>query len=120
MKIILTVIVVAFSLGALSQKVDERLLKSYSTEELTSLKENNGKELEMLNYALDNALYVVDIPKGKQDQLDGSLDIPGGEYDFTDLGIRPSSRNQYYRIIGTDKMLIVKSKWVLMNEIKKK
>ena len=38
---------------------------------------------------------------------------------FDDLGLDIINSNQYFKIEGTDKMLVVKSIWVLDNELGK-
>lgn len=108
----------AFALSSEAQSYDSRLTKLYSTEELNALSSENPEKLTVLNYALDHALTIVDLPTGKEAKLNGEI-----VYDMTirpDLsatGLKISESNQYYRITGTNKVLMVKSFFVLNQEM---
>ena len=66
MKLINTICFVVISVGAINaQEIDERLLVKYSQTELELLVTNNPDEYAMLEYALDNALYVANYSKAK-------------------------------------------------------
>jgi hypothetical protein len=111
----LTLLVNSF---AFSQDVDARLMKKYSQEELVTMKDQNPGHYKMLVYALDNACYIADLPKGKSDAVTGSVDLDMTKsFTFVDLGLDIKKENQYLRISGTNKMLVVKSEWVLNNEL---
>lgn len=115
--IILTLTLLVNSV-AFSQEIDTRLLKKYSQEELVTMKDQNPTHFNMLVYALDNACYITDLPKGKSDAITGSIDYDmTKKVTFIDLGLEIKKENQYIRINGTDKMLVVKSEWVLNNEL---
>ena len=105
-----------------AQDFDQRLLKSYSTEELTAMNTQNPQDLTVLNYALNNACYFSEIPKGKEVPEFKSIELTDLTVVpcFAELGLRIESQNQYLRINGTDKLLVVKSKWVLNNELQRK
>ena len=105
---------------AFSQSTDDRLTRVYSTSELTQIQQESPDKLKMLHYALDNACYVSDIPTGKEIelptiQLEDSKQVPC----FAELGLRIEEHNQYFRIQGSNKMLVVKSEWVLNYEMEK-
>ncbi len=103
---------------AFSQEVDARLTTRYSSTELAELKQNDPEKLTLLTYALDHACYITDFPKGKESGLNGVIEMNTNEpIDFIALGLEIQKTNQYLRITGTDKILVVKSEWVLTNEM---
>lgn len=101
-----------------SQEFDKRLEKAYTSNQLTTMQKENPTQLKMLNYALDNALYVIDMPKEKMSEIQKSI-----TYDlkkkatFLELGLTIQNENQYLKINGLDKVLVVKSEWMLLNEL---
>jgi transcription termination factor NusB len=103
---------------SLSQEFDKRLEKAYTSNQLTTMQKENPAQLKMLNYALDNALYVIDMPKEKMSEIQKSI-----TYDlkkkatFLELGLTIQKENQYLKINGLDKVLVVKSEWMLLNEL---
>jgi hypothetical protein len=108
------------SYSAFSQSTEERLSKVYSASELTQIQQESPEKLKMLNYALDNACYIADIPTGKEVDLPNiSLKDTKTTPCFADLGLRIEQQNQYFRIQGSNKMLVVKSEWVLNYEMEK-
>lgn len=110
-----------FHLVALSQEADSRLSKSYTQKELNEYKTSKREYYRMLVYALDNACYVSPIPAGKEIKEDGVISIdPKSIPSFTEIGVRIKNQNQYFLIRDTDKMLVVKSEWVLNNELTRK
>lgn len=109
------------STAAYSQSADTRLSKVYSSEELTQLQNENPAKIKMLTYALDHACYFSEIPEGKK------IDLPSIELTnsttvpcFAELGLKIEEQNQYFRVSGSNKMLVVKSEWVLNYELEKK
>jgi hypothetical protein len=104
-----------------AQSIDNRLLKRYSEAELVVIKNQDPEKYTMLVYALDHAFYVTARPAGKTEGVEEerALEITK-ESNYIDLGLEILNRNQYIPIAGTDKMLVVKSEWVLMNELKTK
>lgn len=100
-----------------SQELDSRLLDRYAPEELTEMYNNNQQEYRLLVYALDNAVYLTDFPKGKDTEFE-SIDISGSELDFVALGLTIKNENQYFKVVGQDKLLVVKSRLVLNHENK--
>ena len=111
--LILSVVV---SFNSLGQSSEDQLLKVYSSEELKEIKSSSKENYDLLVYSLANGLVISDLPEGKSSKLDGEIMLPKGEYNFTDLGLKISERNQYYKIVGTTKMLTVKSFYILKNE----
>jgi hypothetical protein len=98
---------------AQAQKFNSKLLKSYSQEELDSFSQEDLKAIE---YGITNAVYFAAIPEGKETNFPEIMNL-GSSLDFTEYKLKISSENQYYRIKNTDKMLVVKSMFVLKNEL---
>ena len=79
-----------------SQEFDKRLEKAYTSSQLTTMQKENPAQLNMLNYALDNALYVIDMPKEKMSEIQKPI-----TYDlkkkatFLELGLTIQKENQY-------------------------
>jgi len=120
-QILLFAIFLALSQSGIAQEIDVRLTKRYSTTELADMKQNDPEKLTMLNYALDHACYIIEVPKGKESELNGAIDMNTSEkVDFIALGLDIQKTNQYLRIKGTDKVLVVKSEWVLTSEMQNK
>lgn len=109
------------SLG-FSQKIDETLSKKYSSEELITLKKVDSNTYELINYALQHACYIIDNPNGKNTSEFKAISVPDmTNLNFQNLGLSIiENQNQYFNIEGTDKLLVVKSTWVLNYEISKK
>jgi len=77
------------------------------------------EELKLLNYALENAVYITEIPSKNAIELK-TISVPLTMVKFTDAGLKIENQNQYFKIEGKDKMLVVKSIYVLQNELKTK
>jgi hypothetical protein len=102
-----------------AQTADQRLLSSYSQQELNEIKTIDPGMINLLNYALDHACYITDLVSGKSAELDNPVSVDMNKaVCFVDLGLRIEDRNQYLPIKGTSKMLVVKSTFVLKNELK--
>jgi hypothetical protein len=107
------------SIGFVSaQNYDSRLLKKFDHGQLVSMEQNDPSKLKRYEYALDNGVYVTDLPTGKETDLP-VITVNGDNPTFADLGLDIIKSNQYFKIEGTDKMLVVKSIWVLDNELGK-
>jgi hypothetical protein len=117
-QILLFTIFLSASNVAVSQEIDARLSTRYTSTELAKLKQNDPAQLRMLSYALDHACYIIDVPKGKESGLTGLIEMDVNKpIDFLALGLEIQKTNQYLRIKGTEKVLVVKSEWVLNNEM---
>jgi hypothetical protein len=117
-QILLFTLFLSLSSMGIAQEFDARLSKRYSAKELAELKQNDPAKLTMLNYALDHACYIGEMPKGKESELNGVIEMNISDpIDFIALGLEIKKTNQYLRIKGTDKILVVKSEWVLTNEM---
>lgn len=121
MKIIFTLLLTILVSGAVNaQKNDPRLLSAYSTEELAAIQKEKPEYINVLNYALDNACYYTEAT-GKDISMFPSLNLSNTSVVpcFAELGIKIiEDRGQFFRIDGTDKLLVVKSGIVLSHEIK--
>ncbi len=108
------------SLFAQKQTAQEKeLLKVYAKSELSELKKD-GDKYAALCYAIDHAIYIIDAPKDKDVSAFPEIVINKDELPtFTDLTIKISDRSQYFRVAGQNKLLIVKSMYVLQLEMKK-
>ena len=111
-----------FSNGLLSQEIDVVLSKKYSKIELEQIEQNEIVKFELISYATKNACYVIDSPEGKDVSNFGTIVLDSFKnINYLDLGLSIiENQNQYFRIEGTNQLLVVKSTWVLNYEISKK
>ena len=120
MKILLTSTLILIACSAsIAQDFDKRLLERFSTDELTDLATKDNAKLAMLNYALDNAISYVTFSKKKTVEL-SSIDMPEENATFVSLGFEIENQNQFFKINGSDKVLVIKSTYLLENELKNK
>jgi hypothetical protein len=109
------------SAGSLfAQEIDDRLLSKYSQEELQTMIETDSEQYQLLNYALDNALYVANYYSSKEGSFETILVDASNLPTFIELNLEITDRNQYFKISGVEKLLVVKSAIVLNHEMKKK
>jgi hypothetical protein len=97
------------------------LLDSYTQSELDELKQVNIADYELLSYAIENALEFGEYFDSKHSNLEHvNNDISPEIVSFTDFGFKIKNQNQYYVWENQQKIIIVKSFWVLRNEQKTK
>tara|TARA_R110001599_G_scaffold301447_1_gene507053 strand:- start:71 stop:436 length:366 start_codon:yes stop_codon:yes gene_type:complete len=113
----LTFILFLSSVAWSQEKIDKRLLSRYSAIELNALESTSPDELKLLTYALDNGIYVANYSSEKGETFP-VIDRPRKNQTYVDLNLEILDHNQYFKIKGEDKLLVVKSKVVLMNELK--
>ena len=103
--------------SAFSQTKTElkHLLKSYTKAEIESFNSSNPEKIEILTYALKNGLYFGDFNENKHGNLP-ILEGYGNEKNFTDYGLKIKDTNQYYYCPEINKVMVLKSFWVLKNE----
>jgi hypothetical protein len=91
---------------------DERLLERYSADELTELKTNTPEEYTTLVKALETGISIGKIPSKKEVKFDGEIEADlSKEQTYISLGIELKENvYQYFKIKGTDKMVIVRPK----------
>jgi hypothetical protein len=98
---------------------EKELLKVYDKSELNNFKKDSD-QFAVLCYAIDHATYMIDAPKDKDVSAFPEIAIKMGQAPmFTDLNIKISDRSQYFRVVGQNKLLIVKSMYVLQLEMNK-
>ena len=119
MKLFYALIFAFLSLQSWSQTTESQLSKSYSKEEILQIKASN--ELPLYEYALTHACYLIDVPQGKDVSQFPVFDLQLPQYPepivFTNYSIRILDRTQYYQVINTNKILVVKSKNILSLEM---
>ena len=119
MKLIYAFLFAFLSLTSWSQTAESQLSKTYSKEEILQIKASN--EMPLYEYALTHACYLIDAPQGKDISQFEVFDLllpPSPEpIIFTNYSIRILDRTQYYRVINTNKILVVKSKNILSLEL---
>lgn len=93
---------------------DQRLLEKYSTEELTSIQNNDPEEYKIIVHALEVGISIGDIQEGKGKEIifDGVIDKnPNQDHTYISLGLELiDNKYQYYKFKGTNKMVIVRPK----------
>jgi hypothetical protein len=120
MKLIITLgISILFFGASFAQQVDSRLLERYSDIQLESMQQENPQEFALQMYALDNAVYFSEVPKGKTSGLQ-KISLTSATPTHISLGLEIEDENQYFLVDGEDRMLVIKSRWVLNSEMKKK
>jgi hypothetical protein len=102
---------VGFSQGLSAQNSaapDARLADRFSKKELKSL---TNDELTYWTFYLDNCYLIVDVPKEKTDAVPASIKLDGldkKDVNVFKLGLKPHAfARDYFRIEGTEKMLVV-------------
>ena len=119
MKLFYAFLFAFLSLTSWSQTAESQLSKTYSKEEILQIKASN--EMPLYEYALTHACYLIDAPQGKDISQFEVFDLllpPSPEpIIFTNYSIRILYRTQYYRVINTNKILVVKSKNILSLEL---
>lgn len=116
-KIILTLTIALASAYGYSQQTDSRLLAVYSESELKQIKETDQEHYKVLVYGLENAVYTSPFPKDKGMDNIPTIKLPKGDYTFASLGLRLEDETQYFKIEGSNLMLIVKAKQILKYEL---
>lgn len=100
-----------------AQKSKNPLTNSYLTQELAEYKANQPAKYKLLLYAVDHATYLSDYNENKHSALtriDTSIPNPR----FTDLKVKIENMNQYFYAPKLNKVVVVKSEWVLKHEMK--
>jgi type 1 fimbria pilin len=98
---------------SIAQKYNNELLKSYTKSEIQSM---DVETLQALEYGVENAIYFIAIPKEKQSNFLG-IKNPNSSSKYTDLGLKIMNENQYFEIKETNQLMVVKSLFVLKNEL---
>lgn len=120
---IITFIVCSISIQAQTNNIDEQLLERYSKTELASLKTDNPTEYKFAKYCIENAFYIAAGSEEKNATSNyKTIKIKDlTEINFYELKIElKQNAHQVFIIKGTSKILIVKSRVHILNELKNK
>lgn len=121
MKIASFICFIFISAGSIfAQEIDDRLLSKYSQKELQTMIDTDLHQYELLDYALDNALYVANYDSSKGGNFETILVDSSNLPTFIELNVEITDRNQYFKISGEEKLLVVKSAVILNYEMNKK
>jgi len=78
-----------------------------------------AEHAKLLKFAETHGSTIMDFPKGKEAKLNGEITMEKANLiDPIKMGLGILSTNQYFRITGTEKMLMVKSVFLLQQEMK--
>tara|TARA_R110002072_G_scaffold929_1_gene7448 strand:+ start:9498 stop:9860 length:363 start_codon:yes stop_codon:yes gene_type:complete len=113
------IISLLFSSFGYSQEIDARLLKSYTSEELSELIISDNDKYKTLILAIESGVAIFDFPAEKSKKVTKEITLPKGDFTYLDLGLKIEESNQYFKIKNSNKMLIVKSFYVLKHELNK-
>lgn len=117
----LLIILLALTQQLVAQKASPALSKSYSKTELQTFEQDGQGTINVLNYAVDNACYMVVIPEGKDVSQFPTISMKSKkDIRFTDYELQIKDRTQYFRIEGSNELLVVKSINILRLEMQNK
>ncbi|MEN9698840.1 MAG: hypothetical protein RLZZ301_38 [Bacteroidota bacterium] len=118
MKHLLSFLFVCLSTSLFAQKNEAALLKSYSKEEIAQF--HQEQSMPLYDYAVDHACYLIDAPQGKDISQFPVLQVKGEtiSLNFTDHHLKLADATQYFRIEGSNRILVLKSKNILSLEMK--
>ena len=102
-------------LNAQKNQDQSELLKSYTIEELEEIKASSPKNYNALIHALDNGMYLGSFDENKHAGLP-ILEEFDKQKNFTDYGLKVKGSNQYFYCPEINKVMVLKSFWVLNNE----
>ncbi|CAG5087649.1 hypothetical protein [Parvicella tangerina] len=123
MKEIITILTLLFTLFlgsgfAQSPDIDDRLLVQFSQEELETM---DKQELAFHTYCIENAFQVMPFPKEKAGDaaINGARNIKDlSTINFFELNITlKQDEYQYFTLLGTDKMLMIKPITLIKQEL---
>lgn len=118
MKKALLIILLACVQQLYAQKASPALSKSYSKIELQQIESLGNGTVETLNYGVDHACYIIQTPEGKDVSQFPTIAIKSKkELHFTDLHLQIKDRTQYFKIEGSNELLVVKSLNILKLEM---
>lgn len=101
-----------FMIGSnlVAQEIDNRLLVKYKKSEIKKMMSENPSEYQFQINALNRGMFISDIPteKGKDIVFDGEIKINlEKEHTYLSLGKEILDRYQYFKIKGTNKMVVI-------------
>ena len=113
-KIFSLILFLSFSILGIAQNADAILLNSYSNEEIQSVKTQAPAHYELLIYAIENGTYLSEFDSQKHGSLNlKQLPELTSKPRFTDLKVKIETVNQYFYAPKLNKIVVVKSEWVL-------
>ena len=117
--------VCSISTQAQTNTFDDQLLERYSKQELNILKTENPTEYEFAKYCINNAYYIAATSPEKAANSKngyGKIKIKDlSNINFFELNIDiEETEHQVFIIKGTSKIIIVKSRTHILNELKNK
>ena len=107
---------VLFQFGMYAQKsYSKELLNSYKDSELALF---NEEQMEVLEYAIDHACYLIAVPPGKDISKFSEINLSSENklIRYTDLGLKIQEVTQYFKVADKPKLLVVKSSNILKLE----
>ncbi len=93
-----------------AQEIDSRLLVKYKKSEIKKMMTENPTEYQFQLNALDRGMFISEIPaeKGKDIVFDGEIKLNlEKEHTYLSLGKEIIDRYQYFKIKGTNKMVVI-------------
>jgi hypothetical protein len=102
------VLVIGTNLEA--QEIDSRLQLKYKKSEIKKMMTENPTEYQFELNALDRGMFISEIPteKGKDIVFDGEIKLNlDKEHTYLSLGKEIIDRYQYFKIKGTNKMVVI-------------
>jgi hypothetical protein len=93
-----------------AQEIDSRLLVKYKKSEIKKMMTENPTEYQFQVNALDRGMFISEIPaeKGKDIVFDGEIKLNlEKEHTYLSLGKEIIDRYQYFKIKGTNKMVVI-------------
>lgn len=103
-------LVLVFCCNSFAQTYDTRLEPYYSKAEIQKMIQEDVATYKFLVKCLNKAIFISDVPLEKVSTIkfNGTLDInPDETHTFLSLGLTITDEYQYYKIEGTNKMLVV-------------
>jgi asparagine N-glycosylation enzyme membrane subunit Stt3 len=117
----LLIILLTLTQQLVAQKASPALSKSYSKTELQAIEQDGQGTINVLNYAVDHACYTVVVPEGKEVSKFPTISLKSKkDIRFTDYQLHIIDRTQYFKIEGSNELLVVKSINVLKLEMQNK
>ncbi|MCF8459514.1 MAG: hypothetical protein K9G46_02230 [Flavobacteriales bacterium] len=97
-----------FTIAQNKADIDNRLYDKFSKKEVNAL---SASELDYWTFYIENSFQIVDIPKEKPDAVPAVVSLKSldkKDINVFKLGFKPHAvARDYFRIEGTDKMVIV-------------
>ena len=93
-----------------AQEIDSRLLVKYKKSEIKKMMTENPTEYQFQLNALDRGMFISEIPaeKGKDIVFDGEIKLNlEKKHTYLSLGKEIIDRYQYFKIKGTNKMVVI-------------